>query len=204
MATIGNAPVFPTESVLPGNLQVTGNATVSGNATINGTTNSVGNLTENSNDVITTESNVAPKVPAFQVSSTSTAGLGINVVTKWPFNDISGNDFDTHSYFDTTNYRFTPQIAGYYWFNTIVQTGHNFGASTVAFIELWFYKNGTYYSPQIFFPVNLSGHYFAATKSELIYLNGSTDYVEVYMKQGGSNRFILGFLSQFQGYLVRS
>ena len=52
MATIGNAPVFPTESVLPGNLQVTGNATVSGNATINGTTNSVGNLTENSNNVV--------------------------------------------------------------------------------------------------------------------------------------------------------
>jgi len=52
MATIGNAPVFPTESVLPGNLQVTGNATVSGNATINGTTNSVGALTENSNEVL--------------------------------------------------------------------------------------------------------------------------------------------------------
>ena len=46
MATIGNAPVFPTESVLPGNLQVTGNAT------INGTTNSVGALTENSNEVL--------------------------------------------------------------------------------------------------------------------------------------------------------
>jgi hypothetical protein len=46
MATIGNAPVFPTESVLPGNLQVTGNAT------INGTTNSVGALTENSNNVV--------------------------------------------------------------------------------------------------------------------------------------------------------
>ena len=46
MATIGNAPVFPTESVLPGNLEVTGNAT------INGTTNSVGALTENSNNVV--------------------------------------------------------------------------------------------------------------------------------------------------------
>jgi len=37
MATIGNAPVFPTQSVLPGNLQVTGNATISGSsATVNG------------------------------------------------------------------------------------------------------------------------------------------------------------------------
>jgi hypothetical protein len=37
MATIGNAPVFPTESVLPGDLEVTGNATISGSsATVNG------------------------------------------------------------------------------------------------------------------------------------------------------------------------
>ena len=32
MATIGNAPAFPTESVLPGNLEVTGNATISGSS----------------------------------------------------------------------------------------------------------------------------------------------------------------------------
>ena len=37
MSYLGNAPVFPTESVLPGNLQVTGNATISGSsATVNG------------------------------------------------------------------------------------------------------------------------------------------------------------------------
>lgn len=48
MATIGNAPVFPTESVLPGNLQVTGNATVSGNATISGSS-----ATVNGNEVRT-------------------------------------------------------------------------------------------------------------------------------------------------------
>ena len=37
MAYIGNAPVFPTESVLPGNLTVSGNTTISGSsATVNG------------------------------------------------------------------------------------------------------------------------------------------------------------------------
>ena len=189
-------------------IRISPNASGTGNFTIaapNSDTDRTLNIPDNAGTFITTESNVAPKVPAFQVSSTSTAGLGQNVVTKWPFNDISGNDFDTHSYFDTTNYRFTPQIPGYYWFNTIVQTGHsNNNASTVVFIELWFYKNGSAYSPQIFFPVNLNLYYFGATKSEVIYLNGSTDYVEVYVKQGGSNRFILGSLSQFQGYLVRS
>lgn len=54
MSYIGNAPVFPTESVLPGNLQVTGNAT------INGTTNSVGALTENGNAALVVDKTSQP------------------------------------------------------------------------------------------------------------------------------------------------
>ena len=71
MAYIGNAPVFPTQSVLPGNLTVTGNATVSGNATISGTTNSVGALTENSNAVRT----VATSGAILQVVTATTSTL---------------------------------------------------------------------------------------------------------------------------------
>ena len=190
-------------------IRLTPNASGTGTVTLtvpSTSTDRTVTLPDNTGTVITTESNVAPKVPAFQVASTSTAGLGQNVVTKWPFNDISGNDFDTHSYFDTTNYRYTPQIAGYYWVSTIVQTGHsNNSASNNRFLEIWFYKNGTYYSPQFFFPIgNLNTAYFGGMKSELIYLNGSTDYVEVYVKCEGNNRFILGSLSQFQGILLRS
>ncbi len=68
MATIGNAPVFPTESVLPGNLQVTGNATISG------TTNSVGALTENSNAVrtVATSGAILQVVHASSTTNTST------------------------------------------------------------------------------------------------------------------------------------
>ena len=74
MATIGNAPVFPTQSVLPGNLEVTGNATVSGNATISGTTNSVGALTENSNAVrtVATSGAILQVVHASTTTNTST------------------------------------------------------------------------------------------------------------------------------------
>jgi len=69
MATIGNAPVFPTESVLPGNLQVTGNATVSGNATISGSS-----ATVNGNEVRTlgTSGTVVQFVSATGTSSVAT------------------------------------------------------------------------------------------------------------------------------------
>lgn len=78
MATIGNAPVFPTESVLPGNLQVTGNAT------INGTTNSVGALTENSNAVRTVATSgtiLQVKSMLFTSSNFSTTSTTYQTVT---------------------------------------------------------------------------------------------------------------------------
>ena len=77
MATIGNAPVFPTESVLPGNLQVTGNATVSGNATISGSSTTV-----NGNEVRTVGTSGAIlqvkssiKTDIFSTTSTSFADV---------------------------------------------------------------------------------------------------------------------------------
>jgi len=59
MATIGNAPVFPTESVLPGNLQVTGNATISGSST-----------TVNGNEVLVVDKTTQP------IEVSSSAGDG--------------------------------------------------------------------------------------------------------------------------------
>ena len=82
MATIGNAPVFPTQSVLPGNLQVTGNATVSGNATINGTTNSVGALTENSNEVLNVTNTTFFGVDIWYLTANATNSSAANKITS--------------------------------------------------------------------------------------------------------------------------
>ena len=76
MATIGNAPVFPTQSVLPGNLEVTGNAT------INGTTNSVGALTENSNEVLNVTNNTFFATDFWRLTANTTAVTGGMVITS--------------------------------------------------------------------------------------------------------------------------
>jgi len=87
MATIGNAPVFPTESVLPGNLEVTGNAT------INGTTNSVGALTENGNAVRT----VATSGAILQVvQATTTTGVTV-ASTTWTDTTLTASITPTSS-----------------------------------------------------------------------------------------------------------
>ena len=72
-------------------IRLTPNASGTGTVTLtvpSTSTDRTVTLPDNTGTVITTESTVTPKVPAFQVASTSTAGLGQNVVTKWPFNDI--------------------------------------------------------------------------------------------------------------------
>ena len=80
MATIGNAPVFPTESVLPGNLEVTGNATISGSsATVNGNeVRTVGT----SGAILQVKSSI--KTDIFSTTSTSFADVSDLSVTITP------------------------------------------------------------------------------------------------------------------------
>ena len=77
MATIGNAPVFPTESVLPGNLEVTGNAT------INGTTNSVGALTENSNEVLNVTNTTHFTFDQWKLTANACGPTSDLLITNW-------------------------------------------------------------------------------------------------------------------------
>jgi len=82
MATIGNAPVFPTESVLPGNLQVTGNATISG------TTNSVGALTENSNEVLNVTNTTHFTFDQWRLTTNAVGGATQTyILVNWERND---------------------------------------------------------------------------------------------------------------------
>jgi hypothetical protein len=98
--------------------------------------------------------------------------------------------FDTASAFDsTTNYRFTPQVAGYYQFNVTLGA-----TATVAlnynFIQI--YKNGVSNSAAVYSPY--LGIFSYGSLSSLIYLNGSTDYIELYVLLDGT-----GTLSVYGG-----
>ena len=117
---------------------------------------------------------------AFAVSATT--------FTKVQFNT---EDFDVDNEFDTTTYRFTPTVAGYYQLNASAAV-----ASYVTQMQLAFYKNGAVDKNC----VNVTGG-GQVPASGLIYLNGSTDYVEVYVWLSGAQNVGAGF---FDGFLARA
>ena len=104
--------------------------------------------------------------PAFSDYASTNQALSAGVYTKVLFDT---EVFDTNSNF--TSSRFTPTIAGYYQVNTNIYAS---GATTNT--QISFYKNGSANST----PVYISANYIMQGATDLIYCNGSTDYVEVY------------------------
>lgn len=144
-----------------------------------------------------TQLNLAPNVagngPSFSayISSQTVSG------STWTKMACSLEEFDTNNNFDsTTNYRFQPTVAGYYQFNGKVQMG-----VTATPIALAFYKNGT----AVKFGSDLSTSNAGVSSSALIYLNGSTDYVEFYMYiVTGQILSVSAGANYFQGFLARA
>lgn len=147
-------------------------------------------------------SGVAGNGPAFSAyRSADQTGISDAVFTKVQLNF---EFFDTASCFDsTTNYRFTPNVAGYYQINgTLYVTG------TLATSFASIYKNGFLYCYGSFLIVANSGG--VSSVSSLVYLNGTTDYVELYGYGDttfGTPTFSSGSgtsLIQFSGSFVRA
>lgn len=108
--------------------------------------------------------------PIFSAYVGTNQTLTSGVTTKLALNT---EEFDTASCYDTTNYRFTPNVAGYYQVNAAM----TYGASAAATQGLiYIYKNGGQFKTGTF----LSGSSSAVTASALIYMNGTTDYLELF------------------------
>jgi hypothetical protein len=143
---------------------------------------------------------VSGNMPAFSVYSSVSQSTTASAITKVQLNT---KIFDTNSNFDSaTNYRFTPTIAGYYQINagvTFITTTINQGLGAVI------YKNGTENSWGT--ATATASMYPTATVSCLVYLNGSTDYIELYVYNGtGFTNSTNGTLSNtyMSGVLVRT
>jgi hypothetical protein len=147
---------------------------------------------------------VSSNMPAFSAYNSTTQTLAYNTVTKITFNTET---FDTNNNFASS--RFTPTVAGYYQINVklyFVGTA----LRNYYFLNL-LYKNGAVIAIASVSIYQLgSGVEFSAFQSELVYMNGTTDYLEVYGYQvdytssasisvvGGSG------YSSFNGSLVRA
>jgi hypothetical protein len=156
----------------------------------------------NTGTVITTASTFAGTGPAFSAyASAGTQSISNGTSTKVQINTV---EFDTASAFDTTNYRFKPLVAGYYQINGAVSMAA--GANTQAAVAV-LVKNGTSLKNGNFVPF-YSTIQNQSTVNSVVYLNGSTDYIELYIYQNtGSTWNVIGAnstVSYFNGAMIRS
>jgi hypothetical protein len=109
-------------------------------------------------------SGAAPAPVAFAATCTATLAVVKNTPTKINFDTV---EFDTTAAFDAANHRYQPLVAGYY----MVNCGCGLVAGS-AETYTSIYKNGVEYRR------STTGDSANARLSTLVYLNGTTDYIE--------------------------
>ena len=145
---------------------------------------------------------VSGNMPAFSATASANQTITNATNTKIQFNTKT---FDTASAFDnTTNYRFTPLVAGYYQVTGTVQMQSN----ATGPVYLFLYKNGSSYTTLSSFANSVTLNNVTCG-SLLMYLNGSTDYIELYVSQSsGTSLTLYGTAAtgtnQFSAALVRA
>jgi hypothetical protein len=112
--------------------------------------------------------------PTFRAYRSSNQTPASATVTKIQFNAES---FDTDNCFDsTTNYRFTPNKAGYYQISASLQVGST-GAGKETVMQIYF--NGASIGNGGYSQTNSWAAYVHAN-TQVYYFNGTTDYMEIY------------------------
>jgi len=136
--------------------------------------------------------------PAFEAYVSSTQTITDNVMTKIQFNT---ENFDTNSYYDnSTNYRFTPLIAGKYFVYANVMG--RAGGVNLQYYLLNIYKNGSQVRRTQIDCVGQEIDNINIFNNAILDFNGSTDYVEVFAQindSSGNPEIYAGSQSSFFG-----
>lgn len=138
---------------------------------------------------------VAP--PVFSAYQTAAQTLTHDVYNKIL---LQAEHFDTNNCFDTSNSRFQPNVAGYYF----IEGAASALVSGAQYTHSLIYKNGVVWvgGPQS----ALTGPYQAVPVSTTLYLNGTTDYVELffyYDSTATANSISGQANTRMSGFLVR-
>jgi hypothetical protein len=122
-----------------------------------------------------------PAFGASDAATTATAGVATLI-------SFDTEIFDTDNAFNGS--RFQPLVAGYYQVNGSASNSGNASASSM---NIAVYKNGSAYASA----VTYYGAAFAVRPnvSTIVYLNGSTDYIELYGLNNGNANFSSAFFS---------
>lgn len=143
-------------------------------------------------EILDNEPGFAPQSVTFAAYANANGAA----TTGWRKVPINTKDWDPYNWFDTTNNRWLPKIAGYYRLSAAI----NFpGAAGITGAAL--YKNGSLFKQLTAFdPVTGGAHNGG---SGTVYLNGVTDYVELFGFTGNSVAIqgSAAYLTHFEGEL---
>ena len=144
---------------------------------------------------------VSGNMPAFSAYQSASQTISGGVNTKITF---TTKEFDTNTNYDTSTSKFTPTVAGYYQVDASVCYSN---ATAGEQLRTQIYKNGS--QAKIGTVGNSTSTQAASSNvSALIYMSGSTDYLEIYIYSSGlggttpTNAFAGG--TYFQAAMVRS
>ena len=137
----------------------------------------------------------ATAAPAFSAYATASQTTTSAVITKILF---GGESFDTNNNFASST--FTPTVAGYYQINCqLLKDG------SCTRVIVYIYKNGAVYQQGT--DITASA-YIRGTASTILYMNGTSDYVEIWGYQAGGTGFTYSPSAPvdtwFNGAMIRS
>ncbi len=139
---------------------------------------------------------VSGNMPTFSAYASANTTLSNATLTKINF---ATEEYDTNNNFSSS--RFTPTVAGYY----LITAGIAWSTGSFA-TAICLYKNGVRFKDGAFVLSNVETGSVTPLSAQL-YLNGSTDYVEIYGYQasgGNSAAQTSNTGTFFQGVLVRT
>jgi len=135
--------------------------------------------------------NIAGNGPSFSAYPSSTQSITSLTWTKVLFQT---EEWDTNNNFASST--FTPTVAGYYQVNARAEVSSSFNQQNIAI-----YKNGSQNKQGVYGSTNFAG----TPVSALVYCNGSTDYLEIYLNLGTSQTTTASSITTyFQAFLARS
>ena len=134
--------------------------------------------------------------PAFSAYKSSNQSVSNGTATKITFDT---EEFDTASCFASS--AFTPNVAGYYSFTAAIAWAAGTGTA-----NMYFMKNGSRFKDGTSDALDYTSN--TTNAASLIYMNGSTDYVEVYgFQSSGGSLIAVGTTANytyFQAVLARA
>jgi hypothetical protein len=152
-----------------------------------------GDLTIQQNGVTV---NKVTSVPTFRATLASSQNISTATWTKYA---AASKLFDTASCYDSsTNYRFTPNVAGYYYIKFA-----NWFATGTGVIAASIYKNGSAALTE--YDYQSSG--MTVRVDGILFMNGTSDYIEAYVNQTSGGTLALDSSSVnpgFSAFLVRA